>query len=124
VLAVYAAAKHAVGRARHGRGTQFIEVKTYRRKGHAEHDDQSYQPKEELERWARENDPVDRYVKQLVENGWVEESELAEIDQAVKDEIDEATDACANEPLPPGDSALPDVYAEPPAAPHLWFRGL
>ena len=122
VLAVYAAAKHAVERARRGKGTHFIEVKTYRRKGHAEHDDQSYQPRPELERWARENDPVDRYVKQLLENGWVEESDLAEIDQAAKDEIDQATDACVNEPLPPGDSALVGVYVDPPASPRLWYR--
>jgi pyruvate dehydrogenase E1 component alpha subunit/2-oxoisovalerate dehydrogenase E1 component alpha subunit len=122
VLAVHAAAKHAVERARRGKGTHFIEVKTYRRKGHAEHDDQSYQPKEEMERWARENDPLDRYVKQLVENGWAEEPELAEIDQAVKDEIDQATDACLNEPLPPGDSALSGVYANPATAERLWYR--
>ena len=122
VLAVYAAARHAVERARRGKGTHFIEVKTYRRKGHAEHDDQSYQPKEELEHWARENDPVDRYVKQLLENGWAEESDLTEIDQAVKEEIDQATDACVNEPLPPGDSALSGVYADPPAASRLWYR--
>jgi pyruvate dehydrogenase E1 component alpha subunit/2-oxoisovalerate dehydrogenase E1 component alpha subunit len=122
VLAVYAASKHAVERARRGKGTHFIEVKTYRRKGHAEHDDQSYQPKDELEHWARENDPVDRYVKQLLDNAWAEESDLVEIDQAVTDEIDQATDACVNEPLPPGDSALTDVYVDPPASPRLWYR--
>src|SRR5207247_11092734 len=42
VLAVYEATKFAVERARRGHGVQFIEVKTYRRKGHAEHDDQHY----------------------------------------------------------------------------------
>jgi len=124
VLAVYAATKHAVARARRGKGVHFIEVKTYRRKGHAEHDDQHYQPPEELERWARENDPVDRYVKQLVENDWAEEAELAEIDRSVRDEVDHATDACVNDALPPGDSALPGVFANPPAAEPLWFRGL
>jgi len=122
VLTVYAAAKHAVERARRGKGTHFIEVKTYRRKGHAEHDDQSYQPTDELERWARENDPVDRYVKQLLENGWVEESDLAEIDGAVKDEVDQATDACVNEPLPSGETSLTGVYADPVATPRLWYR--
>jgi TPP-dependent pyruvate/acetoin dehydrogenase alpha subunit len=123
VLAVYAATRYAVERARRGKGVHFIEVKTYRRKGHAEHDDQSYQPKEEIERWAIENDPVDRYVKQLLTNGWAEESELAEIDSAAKDEIDQATDACVNEPLPQPETALPGVYAHPPAAERLWFRG-
>ena len=44
VLAVYQATKLAVGRARGGGGVQFLEVKTYRRKGHAEHDDQHYVP--------------------------------------------------------------------------------
>src|SRR5690242_841888 len=122
VLAVYAASKHAVERARRGKGTHFIEVKTYRRKGHAEHDDQSYQPKEELERWARENDPVDRYVKQLLDNGWAEESDLVEIDQAAKDEIDQATDGCVNETLPQGETALTDVYADPPTTHRLWYR--
>ena len=124
VIAVYTATKHAVERARRGKGVHFIEVKTYRRKGHAEHDDQSYQPKDEIERWARENDPVDRFVKLLLENGWAEESDLAEVDRSVKDEIDEATDACVNEPLPPPVSALPGVYAHPPAADPLWFRAL
>ncbi|MGH7537415.1 MAG: thiamine pyrophosphate-dependent dehydrogenase E1 component subunit alpha [Gemmatimonadales bacterium] len=124
VIAVYAATKHAVERARRGKGVHFVEVKTYRRKGHAEHDDQSYQPKEELERWARENDPVDRYVQYLLENGWADDAELAEIDRAAKDEIDQATDACVNEPLPQPETALPGVYAHPEAAQRLWFREL
>src|SRR5207244_7013128 len=56
VLAVYETTKFAVERARRGHGVQFIEVKTYRRKAHAEHDDQHYVPKAELERWANAND--------------------------------------------------------------------
>ncbi|HMA45533.1 MAG TPA: thiamine pyrophosphate-dependent dehydrogenase E1 component subunit alpha, partial [Gemmatimonadales bacterium] len=122
VLAVYAATRYAVERARRGKGVHFIEVKTYRRKGHAEHDDQSYQPKDEIERWARDNDPVDRFVKQLLDNDWAEAAELSEIDRAVKDEIDQATDACVNEPLPTPESALPGVTAHPAAAERLWFR--
>ena len=124
VLAVYAATKHAVERARRGKGVHFVEVKTYRRKGHAEHDDQSYQPPEELAWWAKENDPIDRYTKQLLENGWAEEPELAELDRTVKDEVDQATDACVNDPLPAPQTALPGVYAHPAAADRLWFRML
>jgi TPP-dependent pyruvate/acetoin dehydrogenase alpha subunit len=124
VLAVYEATKAAVERARHGEGVQFIEVKTYRRKGHAEHDDQHYVPKDELDWWAKENDPIDRYVKQLVRSEWAEERELKEIDERVKAEIDAATDACVDEPLPTGESALAAVYADPPAAPRNWYRSL
>jgi pyruvate dehydrogenase E1 component alpha subunit/2-oxoisovalerate dehydrogenase E1 component alpha subunit len=124
VLAVYAATKHAVERARRGKGVHFVEVKTYRRKGHAEHDDQSYQSPAELEWWAKENDPLDRFGKQLLENGWAEEPELADLDRNVKDEVDQATDACVNDPLPAPQTALPGVYVHPAAAERLWFRML
>jgi pyruvate dehydrogenase E1 component alpha subunit/2-oxoisovalerate dehydrogenase E1 component alpha subunit len=124
VLAVYEATKSAVERARRGDGVQFVEVKTYRRKGHAEHDDQHYVPKDELDWWAKQNDPVDRYVTQLVRNEWAEERELKAIDDRVKVEIDQATDACIDEPLPPGESALSSVYADPAASPRHWYRSL
>src|SRR5213594_2318774 len=55
VFAVYEATRFAVERARRGKGVHFIEVKTYRRKGHAEHDDQHYVPQDELDWWAKEN---------------------------------------------------------------------
>jgi pyruvate dehydrogenase E1 component alpha subunit/2-oxoisovalerate dehydrogenase E1 component alpha subunit len=52
VLAVYDATKPAVERARSGGGVTLIELMTYRRKVHAEHDNQSYVPAGEIERWA------------------------------------------------------------------------
>src|SRR5947199_8370073 len=124
VLAVYEATRFAVERARRGKGVHFVEVKTYRRKGHAEHDDQHYVPQGELEQWAKANDPVDRYVKQLVQHEWAEEGELKAIDEGVKLEIDQATDACIDEPLAPGESALGGVFGDPPAAPRHWYRSL
>ena len=124
VLAVYEATRVAVERARAGHGVHVIEVKTYRRKGHAEHDDQHYVPKDELDWWAKENDPVDRYVKRLLQSEWVEERELQAIDEQTKAEIDQATDACVDEPLPPGDSALEGVYAHPPVLTPHWYRSL
>ncbi len=124
VLAVYEATRVAVERARAGHGVHVIEVKTYRRKGHAEHDDQHYVPKDELDWWAKENDPVDRYVKRLLQSEWVEERELQAIDEQAKAEIDQATDACVDEPLPPGDSALEGVYAHPPVLTPHWYRSL
>jgi TPP-dependent pyruvate/acetoin dehydrogenase alpha subunit len=124
VLAVYSATRYAVERARRGKGVHFIEVKTYRRKGHAEHDDQHYVPADELERWGRDNDPVDRFTKLLVDHGWAEAGELDRVDGDVKDEVDQATDACVNEPLPEPATALPGVYAHPAAAERLWFREL
>ena len=124
VFAVYEATRFAVERARRGKGVHFIEVKTYRRKGHAEHDDQHYVPKTDLERWANANDPIDRYVQRLVTADLVAEGDLKDIDDRVRVEVDQATDACVDEPLPPPESALPGVYVDPPAADKLWFKAL
>src|SRR5689334_2885412 len=65
VLAVYDVTKRAVDRARRGEGVSLIELMTYRRKGHAEHDNQSYVPAGEIDRWERDNDPITRYIARL-----------------------------------------------------------
>ena len=124
VFAVYEATKFAVERARRGKGVHFIEVKTYRRKGHAEHDDQHYVPKDVLERWSSENDPIDRYTARILSADLVGEADVKAIDERVRVEVDQATDACVDEPMPPVETALPGVYADPPAADRLWFKAL
>ena len=124
VFAVYEATKFAVERARRGKGVHFIEVKTYRRKGHAEHDDQHYVPKDELDRWSSQNDPVDRYTQRVLAADMVSEADLKDVDDRVRVEVDEATDACVDDPLPQPETALPGVYLDPPAADKLWFKSL
>src|SRR5438552_4021458 len=124
VFAVYEATRFAVERARRGKGVHFIEVKTYRRKGHAEHDDQHYVPKDVLELWSKSNDPVDRFTQRVLAADMVAEADLKDIDDRVRVEVDQATDACVNEPLPEGETALPGVYVDPPSADTLWFKSL
>jgi pyruvate dehydrogenase E1 component alpha subunit/2-oxoisovalerate dehydrogenase E1 component alpha subunit len=121
VIATYEAAKRAVDRARRGEGTSIVELMTYRRKGHAEHDNQSYVPAGEIERWASENDPIARYVERLVSEG-VGREELAAIDARVQRESDEATDLAERSGVPRPLDALVGVYADPPAEQPLWFR--
>jgi pyruvate dehydrogenase E1 component alpha subunit/2-oxoisovalerate dehydrogenase E1 component alpha subunit len=122
VLATHAVTKRAVERARRGHGVTLIELVTYRRKGHAEHDNQSYIPPGEIERWERENDPITRYVEVLVEGEAVSERELTAIDARVHAEIDAATDLAEKSPMPEPLDALIGVYADPPAVEPLWFR--
>jgi TPP-dependent pyruvate/acetoin dehydrogenase alpha subunit len=122
VLAVYEATKDAVERARRGGGVTLIELVTYRRKGHAEHDNQSYVPPGEIERWAAENDPVQRYVARLTDSFAVDHGELAGIEARVREEIDRATEVAEQSPPPDPPDALAGVYADPPAAPLLWYR--
>jgi TPP-dependent pyruvate/acetoin dehydrogenase alpha subunit len=121
VIATYEVTKRAVDRARAGGGVTLVELITYRRKGHAEHDNQSYVPTGEIDRWATENDPIDRFVRLLLSEG-LEQRELAAIDKRVIDEIDRATDEAESSPMPEPTDALVGIYADPPAAQPLWFR--
>ena len=121
VIATYEATKRAVDRARRGEGTSIVELVTYRRKGHAEHDNQSYVPAGEIERWAAENDPLTRYSARLESEG-VAAGELAALDARVQREIDEATDLAEQSGVPEPLDALVGVYADPPEQRPLWFR--
>jgi TPP-dependent pyruvate/acetoin dehydrogenase alpha subunit len=122
VLAVYQATREAVDRARRGEGVSLIEAMTYRRKGHAEHDNQSYVPAGEIERWAAENDPLTRYSAVLAGEHGVDAAGLAAIDARVQAEIDEATDEAERSPFPEPRDCLVGIYADPAEAPTLWFR--
>jgi pyruvate dehydrogenase E1 component alpha subunit/2-oxoisovalerate dehydrogenase E1 component alpha subunit len=121
VLAVYGATKPAVERARQGGGCTLIELVTYRRKGHAEHDNQSYVPKDELAAWAAK-DPLDACVRRFTEAGWATSAELAAIDARILSLLDDAVGLCENEPLPEANTALDGVLAEPARAELEWYR--
>ena len=122
VLAVYDVTKEAVDRARRGEGVTLIELMTYRRKGHAEHDNQSYVPSGEIEKWAAENDPLDRYLRVMRDDLKATDDEITAIDARVLREIDEATDIADASTTPQALDALIGVYADPPAEQPLWFR--
>jgi pyruvate dehydrogenase E1 component alpha subunit/2-oxoisovalerate dehydrogenase E1 component alpha subunit len=122
VLAVYDVVKRAVERARRGEGVTLVELVTYRRKGHAEHDNQSYVPPGEIDRWAAENDPLDRYLAVLRDREGVSDAELTAIDERVAREIDAATDEAERSPMPEPTEALRGVYADVAMSPPLWYR--
>lgn len=123
VLEAYRVTREAVARARSGGGVTLIEMLTYRRKGHAEHDNQSYVAPGEVERWASENDPIDRYVARLTAEFGVDSNELALIDDEVRTTVDAATDVAEASPACDGPDALRGVYADPAEMPVLWYRG-
>jgi TPP-dependent pyruvate/acetoin dehydrogenase alpha subunit len=114
MLAVYGAARAAVDRARAGGGTSLIEVMTYRRRGHAQHDAQTYVDPAEIDHWASTNDPIDRYVQALVENGWSTADELTGIGAAIDRELEAAVEEAESSPLPEPGEALTDVYGDGP----------
>ena len=122
VIATYEVTKRAVDRARRGEGVSLVELMTYRRKGHAEHDNQSYVPEGEIDRWAKKNDPIDRYVARLSAEFGFSDVEIRGEDDRVRREVDEATELAEQSPPPEPVDALVGVYAVPAAERPLWFR--
>ena len=112
VLAVYEATRRAAQRARAGEGPTLVEAMTYRMKGHAEHDSQSYVPREELEDWRR-RDPIERFMRRLVESGIATPEELAAADHAIAEELDRDVELAEKSPFPSPEEALRNVYAGP-----------
>ena len=123
ILAVYETTRAAVERARAGEGVTLVELLTYRRRGHAEHDNQSYVTPEEMAFWEA-RDPIERYLRQLEECGWATATELAALDARIDTELDAAVDLVEAEPMPAPESALDGVLASPPRAELEWYRRL
>ena len=111
VFAVLDMTRRAVEHARSGQGAALLEVLTYRRMGHAEHDGQQYVPPGEREEWAA-RDPVDRYVERVLGEGWLSRDDLAAIDERVTQEVDTARAEAEASPLPEPEEALAEVYGD------------
>ena len=109
VIACYEVMKSAADYARGGGGAVLIEAKTYRRKGHAEHDDQRYVAAGEIEWWEKNNDPVDRFEKYLLESG-VTQQQLDAITADVVREIDEESTWAESSPMPEPEQAAYNVF--------------
>ena len=111
VLAVYGAARKAIERARAGEGVTLLEVKTFRMKGHAEHDNQAYVAPELIEEW-KAKDPLVRYEKVLLELGIATQADFEGIQQRVRGEVDAATDEADRSPMPDPADAGRGLYIE------------
>ena len=111
VLAVYEAARAMIEAARAGGGPQLLEVKTFRMKGHAEHDDASYVPKELVEQW-RAKDPIDRFERHLLAGELATQDDLDAIVGRINAELDAEVDFALASPMPPPERAREGVYAE------------
>ncbi|HEX9684115.1 MAG TPA: thiamine pyrophosphate-dependent dehydrogenase E1 component subunit alpha [Acidimicrobiales bacterium] len=110
-LAMYAAARDAVQRARAGDGPTLLEAVTYRFHGHIMGDNMSYMPKEERQA-AMDADPVPRYREWLIAEGHLTEDAAVAIEESIGAEVDDAADYALSCPAPSADEIEDDVYAE------------
>jgi pyruvate dehydrogenase E1 component alpha subunit len=114
VLEVREAVGRAVRRAREESLPTLVEAKTYRFRGHSISDPAKYRTKEELELWKK-RDPILTLADRIHTLGMASESQLKELEQEVRLEIEEAVEFARSSP-PPEEKTLHDfVYAGTPA---------
>jgi pyruvate dehydrogenase E1 component alpha subunit len=119
ILAVYAATKEAIDRARSGCGPTLVECLTYRIMMHTTADDpKKYRTEEEVEHWRR-RDPLPRYRGYLMRKGILSDEKADQLENEITAEIKKAVANAEKEMERLGDplEMFDHLYAELP--PHL-----
>jgi pyruvate dehydrogenase E1 component alpha subunit len=96
---------------RGGGGPFFLEILTYRFRGHSMGDPERYRKPDEIKKW-QENDPIEIYRRHLIDNEIASEGELNDHDARVEDEVREAVEFAENSPEPEPEALFEDIYAE------------
>jgi len=115
LLAVLELSERQIAKTRAGEGPVLIECKTYRYRGHSEHDAALYRDKEELIEW-QSRDPIPRFEFYLEKKGHEIKSIREQIDERVNKTVQDAVDFAESSPLPEPQEALEDLYAPPGAS--------
>lgn len=84
---VYNAVKEASEYIKEGNGPYLLEVMTYRTKGHSKSDRRLYRTSEEEKAWLLK-DPIVLFEKKMLENGYVTEEEISEIEAQCREGIE------------------------------------
>ena len=107
---VYDAMERVVNRARTGKGPSAIEAVAMRWHGHFEGDPQNYRDKREIEKLRKTADPLVKFLQRVEADRLIDLSILAQVDEAVTQEVSEAVDYALQAPPPNPAELLTDVY--------------
>ena len=110
-IAVHNAMNEAVDRARAGDGPTFLEMRTYRYKGHSMSDPQKYRTKEEVESY-KAKDPIEVIKHAILTEGYADENWVEEIDAKIKGIVDESVKFAEESPWPDVSELYTDVYVQ------------
>jgi TPP-dependent pyruvate/acetoin dehydrogenase alpha subunit len=110
-FAMYSAFREAVERARAGEGPTLIEAMTFRFHGHVFGDADKYMDPEEKKKFVAA-DPYPIYRAKLISSGVATEAQLAEIEQKIEGQIEEAVNFALEAPFPSFEEASRDVYGD------------
>jgi pyruvate dehydrogenase E1 component subunit alpha len=112
IMAVRHAAEAALEYVRAGNGPFFLEITTYRFRGHSMGDPERYRQAEEVKCWQEEHDPIGIYHKYLIENNLATDDELLQIDQKAADEVAAAVQFGESSPEPAPETLWEHIYAD------------
>jgi pyruvate dehydrogenase E1 component alpha subunit len=109
LLAVYEKAKEMIEAIRAGDGPQFLEIMTYRFRGHSMGDPERYRKQEEVHKY-QENDPIGIYRKNLIEKEFATVAELDSADTEGEKIVDDAVQFAESSPEPTLEDLYSDIY--------------
>lgn len=104
-------ARKALDYARSGRGPYMVEFKTFRQRGHGEHDDMAYVPNDLRDFWER-RDPVRLLLEYLLGEGRVPAADVEAIDEECRATIEAAVTYAEAQPLPDPSTVTSRLFAE------------
>jgi pyruvate dehydrogenase E1 component alpha subunit len=108
---VHTAIERAAKRAREKGGPTFLEIKTYRYRGHSMSDPAKYRSKEEVEEY-KEQDPIEKALVKIKENNWATEEEIEAINEKVKAEVEASVKFAEESPYPDDSELYKDIYVQ------------
>ncbi|MBV7441499.1 pyruvate dehydrogenase (acetyl-transferring) E1 component subunit alpha [Weeksellaceae bacterium TAE3-ERU29] len=101
----------AIERARRGDGPTFLDIKTYRYRGHSMSDAEPYRTKEEVAKY-KEEDPILLVQHRILENNWATEEELNAItDEQIK-KVEECVKFAEESSFPDAEQIYSTVYEQ------------
>lgn len=110
-VSVYEGVQEAVELARNGGGPSLLEIKTYRYKGHSMSDAQHYRTKEEVAEYQK-IDPITTCKDTILKKKYATEAQIQEIDERVKELVNECVRFAEESPFPKPEDLYKDVYAQ------------
>jgi pyruvate dehydrogenase E1 component alpha subunit len=108
---VHDAVAEAAERARKGDGPTFLEIKTYRYKGHSMSDPQKYRTKEEVEEY-KQKDPIETTLSTILKKKYATEAEIEAINERIQKEVDDCVTFAEESPYPDASELYTDNYVQ------------
>jgi pyruvate dehydrogenase E1 component alpha subunit len=112
VLKVREAAQKAIETVRENKTPYFLEIETYRFRGHSMGDPERYRTSDEVKCWQNEEDPIGLYHKYLVEHKIASAEELDEMGKSAEQEIQSAVQFAESSPEPLAEDLFKQIYVE------------